>query len=160
MADTQRHRILCALIAEPLTAAELADRLAIPRTRVYYHLDLLQRHGFITIVDMRNAAISERVYRAVASSFRVDRRLLGAEVQSLNVARSELLEATADDVRRIPGNDDELLVQRTFVRMSSQRRKQLRAALVSLVTDYSESEPDGTEVEIAIAIFDYPENKA
>jgi len=159
VADTQRHRILCALIAEPMTAATLAERLSIPRTRVYYHLGLLQRHGFIAVVDVRIEPISERVYRAVAASFRVDRKLLGTQEQSLNEARSELLEATADDVRRAPPGDDELLVQRAFVRLSARRRMQLRAALVALMKEYSKSESDGAEVEIAVAVFAYPHHK-
>jgi DNA-binding transcriptional ArsR family regulator len=146
-------------MAEPMTAAALAERLTLPRTRVYYHLDLLQRHGFIAIVDLRVESMAERVYRAVASSFRVDRRLLGAEERSLNEARSELLEATAQDVRRVPSSDDELLVQRSFVRLNPERHKKLRAALVALVKDYSISEPEGTEVEIAIAIFAYPQTR-
>jgi len=159
VADTQRHRILCALIAEPMTAATITERLSIPRTRVYYHLDLLQRHGFIAVVDVRIEPIPERVYRAVAASFRVDRKLLGPQEQSLNEARSELLEATADDVRKVPPSDDELLVQRAFVRLSARRRKQLRAALVALMKEYSKSESDGTEVEITVAVFAYPHHK-
>ena len=159
VADTQRHRILCALIAEPMTAAAVAEHLSIQRSRVYYHLDLLQRHGFIAVVDVRIEPISERVYRAVAASFRVDRKLLGPQEQSLNLARSELLEATADDVRKVPPSDDELLVQRAFVRLNARRRKQLRAALVALMKEYSKSDSDGTEVEIAVALFAYPHRK-
>lgn len=154
MADTQRHRILASLIAAPLSAAALADRLAIPRTRVYYHLGLLERHGFIEIAGMRTNRLAERIYRAVAASFRVDHRLLGADAASLNFARSALLEAVADDVRRVPADDDALLVQRTVVRMTAARRTRLRTALITLVEKFSQPDPDGVEVEIAVALFD------
>ena len=156
MADSQRHRILSELIAEPLTAASVSKRLRIPRTRVYYHLELLERHGFIAVCGYRDVRNAERLYRATASSFRVDRRLLGTAAAALNDARAALLDAAAEDVRRIPPHDDELLVQRTFVRLSARRRAAFRAALIALVEKYAQPDPAGTEVEVVAALFEVP----
>jgi DNA-binding transcriptional ArsR family regulator len=156
MADSQRHRLLSQLIAEPMTAASMSERLRIPRTRVYYHLELLERHGFIAVCGYRDAGKAERLYRATAATFRVDRVLLGSAGAALNDARAALLDAAAEDVRRVPPDDDELLVQRTFVRLSPQRRAAFRAALVALVERYARPDPAGNEVEVVAALFAVP----
>jgi len=156
VADSGRHRILAELIASACTAAELAARLSIPRTRVYYHLELLERHGFIALAGYRDAGTAERVYRATAASFRVDRRLLGAAEGSLNDARAQLLDAAAEDVRGVAPDDDSLLVLRTFVRMNARRRAAFRKELDDLLARYDTSDSDAPQMEIVTAFFAVP----
>ncbi|HSK06166.1 MAG TPA: helix-turn-helix domain-containing protein [Acidimicrobiia bacterium] len=64
-----RLRILYQLM-EASTAGELARRLDVPVTRLYYHLNLLQDLGVVEVVETRKrGAMLERVYRAVATNF-------------------------------------------------------------------------------------------
>jgi DNA-binding transcriptional ArsR family regulator len=157
IADSQRHRILSELIASACSAAELAARLAIPRTRVYYHLELLERHGFIALAGYRDEGSAERLYRATAASFRVDRELLGSAVASINNARSALLDAAAEDVRAVPPEDETLLVVRTFVRMSDERRIAFRKDVDALLARYDTGETDGAEMQIVVGFFETPQ---
>ena len=53
LVDSQRHRIVTLLIDEPQTARELAERLGLARTRLYYHLALLEQHGLIVVSSTR-----------------------------------------------------------------------------------------------------------
>ncbi len=170
VSDSQRHRILTLLIREPLTASEIAKRLKIARTRVYYHLDLLQEHGFIRVVHERPvAAMIERTYRACAQRFKVDRGVLAAasSESAVNDAQAALLERTADDLRAHhdasdgEGTSADVLVSRAFLRLSPQRAAELRAALVDLVDSYTGiAETDGASYEFAIAFFTNEEERS
>ena len=52
IADPLRARIFKALAA-PMTAKQLAAQLRVPTTRLYYHLKVLEQHGFIAVVSRR-----------------------------------------------------------------------------------------------------------
>jgi DNA-binding transcriptional ArsR family regulator len=161
LADSQRHRIVTLLMDEPLTAKEIAERLKIGRTRLYYHLGLLERHGIIRVTDTRLVSgIAERTYRAVARAFRVDRKLLSSEASELQItyAQAAILDAVGRDFRarnipEKPQNDDELLIARVFLRLNASRRKELRERLSAIVEEYRDADADGTETEMALALF-------
>jgi DNA-binding transcriptional ArsR family regulator len=153
VSDTWRHRILTLLIREPLTPSQIAVRLKIGRTRVYYHLDILREHGFIRVVEERPvAAMIERTYRACAQRFKVDRQMLAATSSEaeLNDAQARLLERAADDLRASFSQSD-VLVSRSFMRLTKARARELRSEIVALVDTYaSESEGDGFEMALAL----------
>lgn len=166
VADTQRHRILAMLIEEPLTAAAVAEKLRIARTRVYYHLDILKKHGFIEVVEERPvAAMIERTYRALARAFRVDRRMLSATsaVSAIDDAQATLLDLTAEDLRAShqaapvsgEGRAAETFVARAFVRLDRRDGEALRAELGDTLAKYSARalSAGGDEYEYAVALF-------
>jgi DNA-binding transcriptional ArsR family regulator len=154
VSDSQRHRILTLLIHEALTASELAKRLKIARTRVYYHLDLLLEHRFIRVVEERQvAAMIERTFRACARRFRVNRRMLAAtsSPSQVNDAQAMLLEHAADDLRA--AGEADVLVTRSFLRLAPKRAAELRAALNALVEQYGNDSGNGTPYELTMAFF-------
>jgi DNA-binding transcriptional ArsR family regulator len=159
LVDSQRHRIVTLLMDEPLTAKELADRLGIGRTRLYYHLTILEEHRLIRIVDSRMVSgILERRYRAVARTFRVDRGLLASQASSEQItdAQATILDSVAGDLHaraRTGLPDDDLLVSRMFLRLNELRRREMRARFVEVLDDFRDADDDGTETEIAVALF-------
>jgi predicted ArsR family transcriptional regulator len=167
ISDSQRHRILTMLIREPLSAAQIAKKLKIPRTRVYYHLDLLQEHRFIRVVDERHvSAMVERTFRASAHRFRVDRRMLAAasSESEVNEAQAALLERTADDLRahrdiEPAAAESDVLVVRSFFKSTPARVAELRAALIALVDRYAE-DASGDPYEMTFALFRTSEDNA
>lgn len=57
----------------PHSAAELAERLGVPVTRLYHHLHRLEELGLITVVaTRRSGSKTERRYRNVAKGYRVE----------------------------------------------------------------------------------------
>jgi DNA-binding transcriptional ArsR family regulator len=67
--DPVRSRILAEL-AEPGSAASLADRVGLPRQNVNYHLRALEQHGLVELVEERRKGnVTERVVRATAMSY-------------------------------------------------------------------------------------------
>jgi DNA-binding transcriptional ArsR family regulator len=67
--DPVRSRILAEL-AEPGSAASLADRVGLPRQNVNYHLRALEQHGLVQLVEERKKGnMTERVLQATALSY-------------------------------------------------------------------------------------------
>ncbi|MET8545814.1 helix-turn-helix domain-containing protein [Kitasatospora sp. NPDC004799] len=76
--DPMRSRLLAAL-TEPASAAMLAARLGLPRQKVNYHLKELERHGLVELAEERRKGnVTERVYRATASSYVISPSVLAA----------------------------------------------------------------------------------
>jgi DNA-binding transcriptional ArsR family regulator len=164
LADSQRHQLVKLLIDEALTVRELAERLGLARTRLYYHLDLLQSHGIVRVVETRIVSgIEERRFRAVARCFRVDRTLLASQASESQIAAAQaaILETVAADLRTRassgplrPGpSDDDVLVARTFVRLSDARLRELRVRLKALLDEFDDKDPAGHPAELALALF-------
>ena len=67
--DPVRSRILAEL-AEPGSAASLANRVGLPRQNVNYHLRALEQHGLVELVEERRKGnVTERVVQATAMSY-------------------------------------------------------------------------------------------
>lgn len=61
----------------PRSAAELAQLLDVPVTRLYHHLNQLEARGLIRVVATRRAgAVTERRYQVVAKSLRLDESVI------------------------------------------------------------------------------------
>lgn len=161
LVDSQRHRIVTLLAEEALTAKELAERLGIGRTRLYYHLTMLEEHGLIQVVDSRVVSgIIERRYRAVARTFRVDRNLLAADASEDQIAGTQaaIIDSVAVDLHmraaaQLSSSEEDLLVARMFLRLNELRRRELRARLSALIEEYRDADADGVETEFALAVF-------
>jgi DNA-binding transcriptional ArsR family regulator len=62
--------LLLAELAEPRSAATLAEKVGLPRQNVNYHLKTLERHGLVELIDERRKGnVTERVLRATAASY-------------------------------------------------------------------------------------------
>ncbi len=76
LADPLRLRIR-ELMVRPSTVKQIAAELEIPATKLYYHVNLLEKHGLITVVDSRLVSgIMERVYQVAAYRVQVAPQLL------------------------------------------------------------------------------------
>ncbi len=76
--DPVRARLLAEL-AEPRSAAMLAERVGLTRQKVNYHLRTLEQHGLVELVEERRRGnMTERVMRATAASFVISPSTLGA----------------------------------------------------------------------------------
>jgi len=157
LVDSQRHRIVTMLMERALTAKEIADRLGIGRTRLYYHLAMLEQHGIIHVADTRVVSgIIERRYRASARTFRVDRALLSGSAADVDIsdAQASIMDAVATDLHaNIASQDANLLAMRAFLRLNDARRRELRDRLAALVDEYRDPDSDGSEIEVGLALF-------
>ena len=75
--DPVRSRLLAEL-AEPASAAALAECLGIPRQKVNYHLRTLEAHGLVTVAEERKwGGLTERLLVATAASYVVSPVAMG-----------------------------------------------------------------------------------
>jgi predicted ArsR family transcriptional regulator len=80
--EPARSRLLAEL-AQPASAAVLAQRLGIARQKVNYHLRALEAHGLVRVVDTRKwGGLTERRLVATASSYVVSPAAMGAVASS------------------------------------------------------------------------------
>lgn len=76
LADPLRLSILEYLM-RPSTVKRIAEKIHKPATKLYYHFNLLEKHGLIVLVDTRIVSgIIEKHYQAAAKIYRVARNLL------------------------------------------------------------------------------------
>lgn len=111
VSDPFRTKILSHLIEKAYTGQQLAQLLELSRSRIHYHLNELEKNGFIRVVktEAKNGII-QKFYRAVAWSFIPGDKLLphGTEVENyfrehtlntLNRARLRALSAPEEAFR-------------------------------------------------------------
>jgi len=101
ISDPLRIRLL-ELMAQPQTVKEIAAQLGVGKTKLYYHLNLLEKHGIIRVARTRVVSgIIEKSYQVAAFSFRPAKELLlrGDEGKAHGVAIVEsILDATRADL--------------------------------------------------------------
>lgn len=75
--DPVRSRLLSEL-AEPASAATLANRLGIPRQKINYHLRSLESYNLVRVAEERHwGGLTERVMLASAASYLVSPAAMG-----------------------------------------------------------------------------------
>ncbi len=89
-----RQKLMQLMAEEARTVKDMARELDMPPSRLYYHVNQLEKHGVIRVVDTRLVSgIMEKRYRLAARAFRVDRRLLTASGKQDQVLET-MLEST------------------------------------------------------------------
>lgn len=172
LADPLRMRILNNLFPQAQTAKQMADRLELPPTKLYYHFGELERVGLIKVVETRvKSGIIEKYYRCVAETIRVSRELLKLTGQELEQnAYGELLasimEAVADDARHAvqtglvpqPGEDSpkRVAIGRTNVRLTAAAAARFAKKFARLMEEVEAANDPAGELEFGAAIAFFP----
>ena len=169
VADPLRLRLLN-LLAQPRTAKHLAQLLEVPTTRLYYHLQQLEQHGFIEVVRRRKVSgIEERTYQAAAESVNISPELAAASLQSSGMLRAffDLVHAEASmavDAHPGPHMGDAgsglPILSLTRVAFTPERFEEFAARLEELVTEYScpgPPPPGATAHHLVLAAYPLPE---
>ena len=146
LADPLRVRLLEAFCVER-TTKQVADRLGEKSTKLYHHVEALEKVGLIRRTRTRqNRGTLEKYYQAVARTFRADARLFLSDEQespqtdALQTVMSTMLDRVARELGAIieagqaaPGLDQEGVVAHCEVRGSDAEMTKLRRRLDRLV---------------------------
>jgi DNA-binding transcriptional ArsR family regulator len=96
MADPLRLRLM-ELLVKPRTVKQIAATLDIPPTKLYYHVNLLEKHDLIRVVDTRVVSgIIEKQYQVVAKAFRAKKGLLSPGSDSYDDSMESTLSGMFD----------------------------------------------------------------
>jgi DNA-binding transcriptional ArsR family regulator len=83
ISDPIRLRIVEAMMGEPATVKQIAARMGIAQSKLYYHVNTLEKFGLIHVVSTQIVSgIVEKWYKCVASSIRIDRTLFALDRES------------------------------------------------------------------------------
>ncbi len=173
VADSNRLRIVEVLADKPLTVKQIAHQLGTSPTKLYYHINLLEEHGFIVVTSSRIVSgIIEKQYRAAACSLKIDRSLLSFNGGDLNEGVDTLLsavfEAARQDIRRGlrrgaiklgEGNPEEnnTVLGRTLARMAPEQFKSFKDKLAALIREFTAvGTIEGEEQAYGLTIALYP----
>ena len=152
LSNPVRSRIL-RHASRPITVAELAERLRVPQTRLYYHVNLLLKEGLLTQVDQRKSgARIERIYQRTAATFKLGAGLSDeiGDHRKMAVATAALLfdparadtEVVVEQV--LAGANPSGELGRTVVRLTEHDVERFRARIQSLMADLVDASSDET----------------
>jgi DNA-binding transcriptional ArsR family regulator len=156
MADPLRSQVLELFGEEPLTVKQVADKLGLAPNRLYYHVNLLEQHGLLRVVETRMVGnMVEKLYHTAAERFEIKADLLSfstaagqkdAEqlvLSSLDATREDLLRSMeARRLRRLQGDELEprqATVTRCLSRLSDAQATDLVARLDALIEEFAQA---------------------
>ena len=171
--DPLRLRMLELLRQRSRTVTELAELLDVPRTKLYYHVRLLEEHELVAVDKTRVVSgITERHFRATAYRLSVDKSLLGTASGAgspLELFLSVVLDEAASDILRAVdaglidlGRTREdtirqrsLLLGRTWFRFTEKDLREFSERYDALIAEFADravfeptcGNPDGEERE-------------
>ncbi|HWE62688.1 MAG TPA: helix-turn-helix domain-containing protein, partial [Chloroflexota bacterium] len=174
MSDPLRLRIVDLLRQAPATVKQLAAAMETAPRSLYYHINLLERHGLIRVVATRLVSgIQEKTYRATAYLFLYkDLAPAGAPAQPeqlREVVVSSFFNITAEEIRdsiragRIDLDGDAtperaLTAEWRLLRLSPAQAASLTARLEALLDEYPSYEgaidqDDGQTYRCLLTLF-------
>ena len=70
VSDPIRLKIIMTLVATPKTAQDLSDALGVSRSKIHYHLKILEQNGIVEVVDTELInGITQKYFLPVAKAF-------------------------------------------------------------------------------------------
>lgn len=105
ISDPLRWQMIELLTVKPQTVKQLAEKLGLAPSKLYYHINLIENYGLIQVVETRLVSgILEKHYQTIAPEFEIDPELLNfgtrAGRESINAILLSTLDATRDDLLR------------------------------------------------------------
>lgn len=161
-----RSRIVRRL-KQPRTVAEVADDLDVPVTRLYHHVNRLERAGLIRVVATRQvAAVTERRYQVTAKSFGIDEALIEAEDPAdVAIAIGSLFDLAKIGLQREIENgslslaDHDAVLSLGEIVLSPARHRELMARLTDVMTEFvsdtTEDDPSARRVTLFVSAVDH-----
>jgi DNA-binding transcriptional ArsR family regulator len=159
IADPLRTQILERLVTRPQTVKEIAAKLGLAPSRLYYHINLLEEHGLIKVVDQRMVAnLVEKVYRATAYNFEAAPSLLSFDTREgklgINTVLVNTLDATREDLVRsldarsyaldmgAPERPRQTIMSRLVHRLPESQAEELQARFKTLLKAFEDAAVD------------------
>jgi DNA-binding transcriptional ArsR family regulator len=177
VADSLRMQILDLLRENPLTVKQLAAELDIAPTKLYYHINLMEKHGLIRVVDTRMVSgILEKRYYATARYYSFDHHLLSPNTapstEGLDMMLSTVFDEPKADLKKSVqaglvefdlDNQQEgvypLVISRLISRLTDEQAKDFRERLQTLLKEFAELRIDPHNAEeqgFAMVLCMYP----
>ena len=172
MSDPMRIRI-AEVLSEPRSVKEVAAIFNVPVTRLYYHINLMEEHGIIQVVDTQIiSGLVEKKYQLIAKNFSIDDDIfssdpkVGRRVDEMvgaifeNVRRQlRLLISTREMQRDEDGTkaDDRIKLNYNLVALTPDELESFDAEIEKLIERYApdraERSPDAQVYGFTVALY-------
>ena len=159
LADPLRNQILEILAPGELTINQIAEKLGLAPSKLYYHINLLEKQGLIQEVDsIVKGNIIEKVYWITAFEFKMDEKLCNFGTpegqQSMMTSMIMPIDSTREDIVRslearasaleqgAEPHPRDVVIYREIRVMSDEHADQFRDRLRALLDEFEGSEND------------------
>jgi len=171
LAHPLRQQILELMIEAPITTKQVADRLGEKPTKLYHHVDTLERAGLIRLVKTRRKrGTVEKYFEAVAERFVMDRQTIEVRAPaddeqgqletliatSLDETLQEIREAMGTGLIRADDDEGDSVFIRSHLRMSPQQMSMLVERLQEWIRDCQSSHDPEADMEYGLTVAFYP----
>lgn len=176
LADPLRNQIMEILAPGKLTVNQIAEKLGLAPSKLYYHINLLEKYGFIKEVDSTvKGNIIEKVYWITAYDWKMDHELFNFSTpegqQSVMTSMLTPIDATREDIQRslearasaleqgAEPHPRDVIVRREVQNMSDEIADQFADRLNEVLEDFKKYEVDETDEDThiwALAVAFYP----
>jgi DNA-binding transcriptional ArsR family regulator len=170
MAHPLRMQLLEAFSHKPMTTKQVAELLVERPTKLYHHVDTLERVGLIKLVrTKKKRGTVEKYYQTVARTFSVDRRLFKLKSQAhaahsgmqevitgiFEDTLSEIHENLAERLSEPKTENDPIIVSRSRIRVTQAEiaglDEEIRALLKKLET--GKHKPGALDYGFTLALY-------
>jgi len=175
IADPLRVQILELLEGQALTVKQVAEKLGLASSKLYYHFGALEKLGLIEVAETRMVAnMLEKTYRSAAHLLDVDPTLFnfskGGDNESINILLSSTIDATREDLLRSlqarqfqleQGAEEQprrIIINRVVSSTSEKRIAEFQERLVKLIQEFEEEDKTSksSDQPYALTVAFYP----
>ena len=145
-------------LKRPKTVKEVAKLIKLPATKLYYHVNLMEKHGLIQVVETNIVSgILEKKYQVVAHHYRIDNSLLTEQPDAskeLEQMLSTIFNVTQSEIRRTVTNTEKNpfaeessgILYRASLQLTAEQHAQFYGRLQSILEEItSQSSPEKSE---------------
>ncbi len=153
VSDPLRMQIVELLLNEKQTVKQVAEKLGLAPSKLYYHFNALEKLGLIKVVETRMVAnMLEKSFQAAASSIDVDPALLTLSTdegkETIEKALTSTIDGTRDDiVRSLQARQFQLeqgaeeqprrfIINRLVSRVTEERIQEFQDRLMALMQEF------------------------
>lgn len=176
VSDPLRMQITELLLYEKQTVKQVAEKLGLAPSKLYYHFNALENLGIIEVVETRMVAnMQEKSYKSTASSMNVDPSLLTfsteAGKESIGTILSSTIDATREDIMRSlqarqfqleQGAEEKprrFIINRITSRVTEERIQEFQDRLMALMQEFEEEDQKSKSTKLqtyALTVAFYP----
>lgn len=177
VADPLRLQIIEVLLPNPLTVKQIGEKLGLAASKLYYHVNTLEKHSLIRVVDTsQHGNIIEKHYWVTAYNFSIDKEIYNFNVletegkeniiaialNTLDIIREDFvrsIEARAFNLEHGATPHPRYVIQsREVCRISDDKIEAFQARLRALLEEFEAlDEPDDPQIQSwALTAFLYP----
>ena len=156
ISDPLRSQIYEILLPQPGNVRQIAERLGLAPSRLYYHINLMEKAGLVRVVETRMISnMVEKIYRAVAVELEVAPDLLNFANQThegkqaitemlvgaLDTTREDLLRSMQarlfDLSQGAAAKPRSVMISRTTARIPDAYAEEFQARLKALIDEFT-----------------------